>query len=70
MQITDITPVKPKSTNKIRLAAYARVSTKSEEQIHSFLAQIRYYNQFVKEHPEYELLEVYTDEEIIYGEQY
>ena len=64
MQITDITPVKPKSTKKIRLAAYARVSTKSEEQIHSFLAQIRYYNQFVKEHPEYELLEVYTDEGI------
>ena len=51
MRITDITPVKPKSNKKIRLAAYARVSTKSEEQIHSFLAQIRYYNQFVKEHP-------------------
>lgn len=30
MQITDITPVKPKSNKKIRLAAYARVSTKSE----------------------------------------
>ena len=43
MQITDITAVKPKSTKKIRLAAYARVSTKAEEQIHSFLAQIRYY---------------------------
>ena len=40
MQITDITPVKSKSNKKIRLAAYARVSTKSEEQIHSFLAQI------------------------------
>ena len=26
--------------------------------------EIRYYNQFVKEHPEYELLEVYTDEGI------
>lgn len=64
MQITDITPVKPKSTKKIRLAAYARVSTKSEEQIHSFLAQIRYYYQFVKEHPEYELIDVYTDKGI------
>ena len=32
----------------IRVAAYCRVSTDSEDQADSFLAQVKYYNDFFK----------------------
>ncbi len=60
MKITDITPTKEEK--KIRLAAYCRVSSNSEEQRHSFATQIRYYSQYVKENPKYELVDIYADE--------
>jgi len=31
-----------------RVAAYCRVSTDSEDQVNSFLAQVKYYNDFIK----------------------
>ena len=68
MKVIDITPQLQKKEKK-RLAAYCRVSSDSEDQIHSFAAQIRRYSTYAKEHPEYELVDVYADEEIIYGEQ-
>ncbi len=46
MTITDITPVQKKKDDKIRLAAYCRVSSDSTEQLHSFAAQIRYDNNY------------------------
>ena len=69
MNVIDITPLSREKAEKIRLAAYARVSSKSEEQLHSFAAQVQYYSEYVKDHPEYELIDIYADEEIIYGEQ-
>ena len=45
-----------------RIAAYARVSTDSEEQESSFNAQVDYYTKYVSERPDWELVEVYTDE--------
>lgn len=62
MQITEITPVKQKSDKPIRLAAYCRVSSDSEDQLHSFAAQIRYYSEFERKHPEYTLVDIYADE--------
>ena len=62
MQFTEITPVKQKSDNPIRLAAYCRVSSNSEDQQHSFAAQIRYYSEYEKKHPEYTLVDIYADE--------
>ena len=64
MNITDITPLSREKAEKIRLAAYARVSSKSEEQLHSFAAQVQYYSEYVKDHPEYELIDIYADEGI------
>ena len=62
MQVIDITTgKKPKKT---RLAAYCRVSSNSEEQLHSFAAQIRYYKDYARRHPEYTLVDVYADEGI------
>ena len=62
MQITDITPKPLQSMSKIRLAAYCRVSSSSEDQLHSFATQIRYYSEYTKKHPEYELVDIYADE--------
>lgn len=63
MNITEITPSKPKK-EKIRLAAYARVSSDSKDQLHSYAAQIIYYTNFIKTNPEYQLVDIYADEGI------
>lgn len=49
---------------KRRVAAYARVSTDSDEQFTSYEAQIDYYSQFIKSHDGWEFVKVYTDEGI------
>lgn len=69
MNIIDITPNPACEKRKIRLAAYARVSSSSDEQEHSYAAQVLHFTNYVKEHSEYELVDIYADEEIIYGEQ-
>ncbi len=62
MKITDITPTIRRKEEKIRLAAYVRVSSDSQDQLHSFATQIQYYSDYVKTHPEYELVDIYADE--------
>ena len=62
MNITEITAPKSKTGEPIRLAAYCRVSSDSEDQLHSFAAQIRYYSEYTKKHPEYRLVDIYADE--------
>lgn len=49
---------------RCRVAAYARVSTNSEEQLTSYEAQVDFYAKFTQENPDWELVEVYTDESI------
>ncbi|WP_418790901.1 recombinase family protein [Phosphitispora sp. TUW77] len=49
---------------KRRTAAYARVSTDSEEQLTSYEAQVDYYTKYIKEHKDWEFVRVYTDEGI------
>ena len=62
MNVTEIT-VNSKEENKIvRLAAYCRVSSDSDNQLHSFAAQIRYYKDYERKHPEYKLVDIYADE--------
>lgn len=46
------------------VAAYARVSTDSEEQFTSFAAQIDYYTRYIHSHEDWEFVKVYTDEGI------
>lgn len=52
MKITEITLVMRKKSDKIRLAPYCRVSSDSQDQLHSFAAQIRYYSEYEKKHPD------------------
>lgn len=52
------------SIAKRRVAAYARVSTDSDEQFTSYEAQIDYYTQYIKKRDDWEFVAVYTDEGI------
>lgn len=47
-----------------RVAAYARVSTDSDEQFTSFEAQVDYYTRQITANPDWTMVEVYTDEGI------
>ncbi len=49
---------------KRRVAGYARVSTDSEEQLTSYEAQVDYYTNYIRSNPDWEFVEVYTDEGI------
>ena len=52
------------SIKKRKVAAYARVSTDSDEQFTSYEAQIDYYTQYIKNRDDWEFVKVYTDEGI------
>lgn len=47
---------------KLRVAAYCRVSTASEEQMESLTAQKEHYEKYIKENPEWEFAGLYYDE--------
>ena len=49
---------------KLRVAAYARVSTNNEEQLSSYEAQVDHYTRYIQSKDEWEFIEVYTDEGI------
>jgi len=49
---------------KRRAAAYARVSTDSDEQLSSYEAQIDFYTDYIKARDDWEFVHVYTDEGI------
>ena len=51
-------------TERKRVAGYARVSTDDEEQQTSYEAQVDYYTRYIQSKPEWEFVEVYTDEGI------
>lgn len=61
--ITEIT-AKQQTVKIIRLAAYCRVSSDSEDQLHSFAAQIRYYTEYTQRNTGYRLVDIYADEGI------
>lgn len=48
--------------HKRRVAAYARVSTDSDEQLTSYEAQVDFYTRHIQGNPEWEFVAVYTDE--------
>lgn len=52
------------SESKVKTAAYVRVSSKSDDQIHSFRSQVAYYSQYISEIPDAVMVDIYTDEGI------
>ena len=65
-------PARPKAGNnvtntekpKLRVAAYCRVSTDSDEQATSYEAQIEHYTEFIQKNPEWTLAGIYADDGI------
>jgi len=47
---------------KVRVAAYCRVSSSSDDQLHSFAAQVQYYTKFIRSNDQMELVDIYADE--------
>lgn len=64
MIITEIQRDKEPSNRPIRVAAYCRVSTNSDDQLHSFAAQLNYYRDYCKSHPNCVLVDIYADKGI------
>lgn len=52
---------------KIRVAAYVRVSSDSEDQENSFIHQYDYYNALISGNPEWSYVDIYADEHVIIG---
>lgn len=48
--------------DKIKVAAYCRVSTDSYDQLNSFIEQVRYYTDFINQNPNMKLVDIYADE--------
>jgi len=54
----------PEQTRKLRVAAYARVSSNSEDQLNSYAAQNAHYTELITSNPEWEFVDVYADKGI------
>ena len=53
-----------RNAQKLRVAAYCRVSSSSEDQLNSFAAQNIHYTQYITEHKDWRLVDIYADEGI------
>ena len=62
-RVTVIDPIVPEKA-KLRVAAYARVSSDSADQLNSYLAQVDYYTRHIGENPDWDLVDIYADEGI------
>ncbi len=50
--------------SKLRVAAYCRVSTETDEQATSYEAQIEHYTEYIKKNPTWEFAGIYADDGI------
>ena len=58
------TPEEQERKKNLRVAAYCRVSTNSEEQLSSYENQLAYYTEKIMKNPEWTMMEVFADEGI------
>ena len=63
-RIIAISAAKKPEAIALRVAAYARVSTSSDEQFNSYAAQNRYYTDLITAHDGWKLVDIYADEGI------
>lgn len=52
---------------KIRVCAYARVSSDSDDQLNSFSAQVEYFTKLIQAHSDWEFVDIYADDTAILG---
>lgn len=53
-----------KGTAVLRVAAYCRVSTDSDDQLHSLFSQKQYFEEYIAQHPRWVLVHIFADEGI------
>ena len=51
-------------TKKLRVCAYARVSTDKDDQANSYESQVRYFTEYIKQHSDWTFAGIYADEGI------
>lgn len=51
----------------LRVAAYCRVSTDSEDQLNSYKSQVMYYTDLIKKKHDWSLVDIYADAAVIIG---
>jgi len=61
--MADVTVINPiaRSTDKLKMAAYCRVSSDSADQRNSYIAQVDYYTKYIGENAAWELADIYAD---------
>jgi len=62
--IRELNHKKEEDSSPIRVAAYCRVSTDHEDQQNSYATQIKYYTEYIGQHPDWVLADIYADEGI------
>lgn len=63
-KVTKIDQIKAQEKQKLRVAAYCRVSTAYEEQLESLETQKTYFENYIKSRDDWELVDIYFDEGI------
>lgn len=66
-QVQIIEPTIKPQEQKIRVCAYARVSSDSDDQLNSFSAQVEYFTQLIQSHSDWEFVDIYADAPVIIG---
>lgn len=61
-QVTLISPKTKQALQKLRVAAYCRVSTNSADQLNSYARQIKTYTDKISRRSDWELVEIFADE--------
>ena len=62
--VTVLPARKTKQKERLRVAAYARVSDAKDAMVNSLDAQIEYFTKYIKEHPDWEFVDIYADKGI------
>ena len=65
-QVRVIQPISEQA-KKLRVAAYARVSSDSADQLNSFATQVAYYTDFIQSKDEWEFAGLYAEKSVIVG---
>ena len=60
--ITKLPEIKPGLPDRCKVAAYVRVSSGKDAMLHSLAAQVSYYQNLIRQNPNWELIGVYIDE--------
>lgn len=63
-RVIKIEPAGRPQNMRLRVAAYTRVSSDSEDQLNSFVAQNRYYTELISGKAEWRMVDIYADEGI------